>query len=193
MPLKPTPPEFSEFSLMPTAEMIGRYALGVQVFDPRVLKLDDAQLDTAFLPSAGCGRWPVRVLLGHLADAELVFVHRMRRAVAEDRPVLALWDENAFIDRNLYGSSDPAARAAASTEQRVYPPQPIGAFFATLHTLRKWHGEWLRCLPPADFLRVALHPERGSQSVRTILDYATWHLEHHAWFLAKKLERLAGA
>ena len=29
------------------------------------------------------GRWPIRVLLGHLADAELVFVHRMRRAVGE--------------------------------------------------------------------------------------------------------------
>src|SRR5262245_33171220 len=83
-------------------ELIARYRRGLERIDPRVFELSDAQLDTAFLPDAGVGRWSVRVLMGHLADAELVFTHRMRRAVAEDHPVLGVMDENAFIDSGLY-------------------------------------------------------------------------------------------
>ena len=90
---------------------------GLQRFDSRIFELSDEQMDMAFLPDAGVGRWPVRVLVGHLADAELAFIHRMRRAVAEENPVLAVWDENAFIDAGLYaaGSSRWAALSRRST------------------------------------------------------------------------------
>ena len=83
--------------------LLVRYLRGVGNFDERVYDLTDEQADTAFLPDAGVGRWPVRVLLGHLADAELVYTYRVRRTIAEDAPVLALWDENAFVDGGIYG------------------------------------------------------------------------------------------
>src|SRR5690606_14258592 len=87
-----------EIQRLPDAELLERYAAGIENFDRRVVKLTDEQLDQAWLPEAGVGRWPARVLLGHLADAELVFVHRLRRAVAEENPVLSVWEENAFVD-----------------------------------------------------------------------------------------------
>jgi hypothetical protein len=118
------------------------------------------------------------VLLGHLADAELAQVHRVRRTIAEDHPVLSTWDENAFIDSGLYGS--------ASTG----PEHPAGAFVAVLHTLRKWNSQWLRTLSEEHWERKALHPERGELSVRTMMSYLSWHLEHHAWFLNSKIELL---
>ncbi|MFM9958815.1 MAG: DinB family protein [Phycisphaerales bacterium] len=175
-------PILATFQAMPTAELVERYRRGTELIERRLLELSDEQLDTFFRPETELGRWSCRVLMGHLADAELVFVHRMRRAVAEEKPVLALWDENAFIDSGVYGGDGPGTGKA----------RPVAAFVAVIHTLRMWHGEWLRTLSSDDWDRVCLHPERGEQSVRTILNYATWHHEHHLWYLRLKLDRLMG-
>jgi hypothetical protein len=105
-----------------------------------------------------------------------VYTHRMRRAVAEDSPVLSSWDENAFIDAGLYGDGR----------------QPVAGFVAVMHTLRRWTAEWLATLTPAQLARQALHPERGAESVRDMLVLAVWHLEHHARFLNAKVCRMLG-
>lgn len=157
-----------------SAELIAKYRLGVENFDRRVFELGDEQLDRAFLPDAGVGRWPVRVLLGHIADAEVAYTHRLRRAVAEDNPVVNPWDENAFIDSGLY--------AGAS----------VAGFVATIHTLRRWTAEWLATLTENQMQRKMLHTERGAITVHQVLVYATWHLEHHAEFLRKKLDKMLG-
>ncbi|MBS0191174.1 MAG: DinB family protein [Phycisphaerales bacterium] len=175
----------AEIAALPTSEMLARYRRGVANYDPRVFSLDAEQMDRAFLPDAGVGRWSVRMLLAHLADAEIVFVHRMRRAVAEDRPVLAVWDENAFIDSGLY----TLPREVTHSD----PASLIGGHVAVLHTMRMWSFQWLSGLSPQQFERVALHPERGEQTVRTILSYAIWHVEHHARFLQKKCDLMLGA
>lgn len=167
-------PKLDEFMSLPVGSLLERYRIGVENFDRRVVQLTDEQLDMAWLPTAGVGRWPCRVLLGHLADAELVFVARMRQMVAEDRPTFSVWDEDAFVDSGIYSGSK----------------RPIGAFIATIHTLRKWHAEWLATLEPAAFDRAALHPLSGAQTTRLVLTYATWHLEHHAWYLNAKIDRL---
>src|SRR5688572_20097729 len=152
-----------EVGSLPDAELIARYRRGLERFDSRIFELSDEQMDLAFLPDAGVGRWPVRVLVGHLADAELAFTHRMRRAVAEENPVLAVWDENAFIDAGLYAGGQ----------------YPMGGFIAAIHTLRRWTAEWLATLTPEQLERKALHPERGPLTVRRMLVMTTWHLEHH--------------
>lgn len=168
-------PKIEDFLAMTPAELLERFRIGVEAFDRRVLELSDEQLDMAWLPEAGVGRWPARILLGHLADAEVFFVGRMRRIVAEDGPVFEVWDENQFIDSN------------------VYRDQPVAAFVAAIHTLRKWIGPWLAGLPPEAFQRRAMHPVRGEQTLRMVLAYDTWHLEHHAWYLNAKVARLLGA
>lgn len=173
-----TSPQSELLPALDSAALIARYARGVENFDPRALKLADNQLDTAFLPEAGVGRWPVRVLLGHLADSELVQAHRVRRTVAEDNPVFSVWDENAFTQSGLYG--DPATGSK----------HPIGAFVATIHTLRRWTSEWLKTLTPEQWGRAALHPEKGPQTVRSLVESTTWHLEHHADFLNRKVARM---
>ena len=179
------PPKVEAFFDRPVHEILVQYRHGIECFDRRIFMLDDAQLDTAFLPEAGVGRWPVRVLLGHLADAELVFVHRMRRAVGEENPVVALWDEDSFIDSGIYGR----AGAPAAGHSTAYP---IAGFVAVIHTLRRWHSEWLATLTPAQFERALLHPQRGAMTVRRVLDYSTWHLQHHAWYLNAKVTKMLG-
>jgi hypothetical protein len=172
-------PELGALQNLPHGELILRFKTGVENYDPRVLSLTDAQLDTAFRPDAGVGRWPCRVLLGHLADAEMLWNHRARRAVGEERPVLALWDENAFVDSNMYGSPETGARF------------PVGAFVAVVHSQRLWMAGWLETLTETQWQRAAMHPERGAISVRRIIELTTWHLEHHAWYLNAKVARLA--
>lgn len=176
-------PDINQYLAMSPTDLLARYALSVERFDRRVVQLKDDQLDMTFLPDAGVGRWPVRVLLGHLADAELAFVFRMRLVVAEDKPVLQPWDENAFIDSDVYGVTPPEPGS-------VRPRLSVGGPIAVVHTLRKWHAEWLRSLRPEQWRRSGLHPIRGEQTVQTILAYDTWHLEHHARFLNAKVDRL---
>jgi len=159
-------------------DLIVRYLRGVENFDPRVFELNDEQTDRAFLPDAGVGRWPVRVLMGHLADAELVLTYRIRRTIAEDRPVLALWDEGAFVDGGLYG---PELRP------------PVAGFVAAVHTMRRWTAELLMSLSAEQWERPAMHPEIGEITVRRMVEMVTAHLEHHNEFLRKKLDKMLGA
>jgi uncharacterized damage-inducible protein DinB len=174
----------TEIASLPISEMLSRFRRGVGNYDPRVFSLDAEQMDRAFLPDANVGRWSVRMLLGHMADAEVAYVHRMRRAIAEERPVLAVWDENAFIDSGLY--------QIPREVQQGDPASLIGGFVAVLHTMRMWSFQWLSGLTPDQFERVALHPERGEQRVRDILSYSIWHVEHHSRFLQMKCDRMLG-
>lgn len=180
----------SQFKAMTIPDLLRRYRKGIENFDRRIFWLDPEQLDHAFLPEADVGRWPVRVLLGHLADAEIVFAQRMRRAVGEDNPVLSVWDENAFIDNGIYGGTDTEGLTPEAAHDRVV--RAVGGAVAMIHTTRQWTGDWLLSLKPQQFDRMALHPERGGESVKQMLAYATWHLEHHARYLACKLDRLVG-
>ncbi len=180
-------PELGELVKLDIPGLLTRYARGVENFDRRIFELSEDQVDMAFLPEAGVGRWPIRVLLGHLADSELMQTTRIRRAIAEDAPLFSLWDENAFIDTGLYrGPINETPRSALTS-----PPQ-TGGFVAVIHTLRKWTAETLTALESAGWSRRALHPERGEQTVRTLVEFTTWHLEHHAWYLNAKVERLLG-
>ena len=165
-----------QIAALSVGELIARYRQGLQQFDSRILEMSDEQLDQAFLPDAGVGQWPVRVLVGHLADAELAFSHRMRRAVSEANPLLAQWDENAFIDAGLYAGGQ----------------YPLGGFLAVIHTLRRWTAEWLGTLAAEQLRLQAMHPERGPLSVRDMLVSTTWHLEHHARYLNAKVCRMLG-
>jgi hypothetical protein len=183
------PTSLEDLAPLAHAELVRRFSVGVENFDVRVATLSERQVDTAFLESAGIGTWPVRVLLGHLADAEMLFVMRMRRVVGEDGPVFEVWDENSYIDRGMYAGSD---RPQGEHAPVVTRPQPAGAFIATVHTLRRWTGEWLASLTDAAWTRTGMHPQRGPQTLRTILEYDVMHLERHAWFLNKKVEKFLG-
>ena len=173
-------PAFAELRALPVPELIARYRKATELVPRRVLDLTDEQLDTFFRPEASVGRWSVRVLLGHLADADLAESHRMRRTVAEDHPLISPWDENAFIDASLYGDSKGGA------------DKPVAGFIAVIHTLRLWTGQWLATLTPEQLQRAALHQEKGEVTVHDMLVVMTWHFEHHLRYLNLKLDKLLG-
>ncbi|MEL6797450.1 MAG: DinB family protein [Planctomycetota bacterium] len=166
-------------------ELVERFDIGVDRLDRRVFELTDGDLDWAWPEGDGVGLWPIRVLLGHLADAEISLCHRMRRVVAEPGCEIGAWDDQAFIDAGHYG-------VVAMTEGGTPSKPAIGADVAVVHTLRKWMTPWLRTLPHQAWSRLGVHPERGPMSVRHLLAYDVWHLERHAWYCNQKVVRLLG-
>ena len=164
-----------------SATLCARMRVGLEHFDPRVVELDHDQVSQAWIADAGVGTWPIRVLLGHLADAEIVLAHRIRRIIAEDNPTLSLWDEDAFIDGGLYGCTE---------NSNLLPP--MGGDLAMIHTTRSWLVALLMQLDDAQWNRQGMHPTNGPMTAREIANYHCWHLEHHAWYLNAKIEKIAG-
>jgi DinB superfamily len=177
----PTPTSIKSLEKLSTDELIARLRVGVEWLDPRIFELTDDQLNQAWLPDANVGRWPIRVVLGHLADVEMVFSTRTRKIFAEDNPTLALFDEHAFIDSSIYGCTE------GSTMQ-----PPIGGDVATIHTLRSWLVAFLYQLEDEDWNQTGLHPDHGPVSIHKLAIYNCWHLERHAWFINAKVERFLG-
>lgn len=161
--------------------LTARMLIGLERFDPRVVELDHDMVSRGWFEDTGVGAWPIRVLIGHLADSELVLAHRCRRILAEDNPTLNLWDEHAFIDGGLYGCTEGS---------HLVPP--MGGDLAMIHTTRSWLVALLMQLDEDQWNRQGMHPTNGPVSVRELANQICWHFERHAHFLNAKIERLLG-
>ncbi len=62
--------------------------------------LGDADLARSYAP----GKWSVRYVLQHVADSELVFAERLRRAISEPGTVVWFYDQDAWSKALDYSS-----------------------------------------------------------------------------------------
>ena len=125
-------------------------------------KLGEAGLSRSYGP----GKWTGRQILAHLADAEMATGFRVRQVLAEDNHRIQGWDEASWARR--YESVDPEAA--------------LGSYRA----LRRWNLALFRWLSEADLGREAVHPERGPETLASIIRLLAGHdLNHLA-----QLERL---
>jgi uncharacterized damage-inducible protein DinB len=111
----------------------------------------------------GPGRWSVGQVLAHMADSEFVWAYRLRMALGGDRPALQGYDQDAWATRLRYEDADPVAALHHFEQARK----------ANLALLDRLDG------PALD--RVAVHVERGEESVRHMIRlYAGHDLVHLA-------------
>jgi len=108
------------------------------------------------------GKWSIRQIVAHLADAELVGAHRFRQVMAEDHPTLVAFDQDAWA-RNL----DYARRK---------PKQSL----ETLRRLRAENYDLLKGLPETAFERSGNHTEDGPMTLLHLLEGHAAHAETHA-------------
>jgi hypothetical protein len=108
------------------------------------------------------GKWTIRQVVAHLADAELVGAHRFRQVIAEDLPTIIAYDQDAWV-RNL----DYAHRK---------PKQSLETF----RRMRAENHELLKSLPPAAFERAGNHSQNGRMTLAQILEGYAQHDESHA-------------
>jgi hypothetical protein len=85
-------------------------------------------------------KWCIVEVLGHLADIEIVYGHRIRQMLADAKPVIALMDENAWA-RNL-----------------GYMETPAEELVALYHLNRRHNLRLLRRMKSEDLEKCAYHP-----------------------------------
>ncbi|MBZ5624659.1 MAG: DinB family protein [Acidobacteriia bacterium] len=108
------------------------------------------------------GKWSVRQIVAHLADAEMVGAHRLRQVIAEDNPTLIAYNQDAWTANLDYA--------------RRKPKQSLEAF----RRIRAENYELLKGLPDSAFERAGNHTENGRMTLRQLLEGYAGHAESHA-------------
>ena len=133
----------------------------------RVGGLDPERLTRGEAPD----KWSVRHVLQHLADSELVLGYRTRMVLAHERPPLTGYDQDAFAQRLHYDESDS------------------GQALHEFGVLRRANLRLLRRASPDDLQRVAVHSERGEESLAHMLRLYAGHDRLHL----RQIDRILAA
>ena len=139
-------------------ELLERFRRGAELVAAAATGAAGAELDY----SPGPGKWSVRQILCHVADAEIVGAARFRRLIAEDDPALVAYDQDAWA-RNL-----------------DYGRRRIAQALETFRHMRAESHELLKNLPEEAFARQGTHSERGRVSLLDMLRVYACHAEQHA-------------
>jgi hypothetical protein len=123
----------------------------------QLFELSEPQLARTYAP----GKWPVRFILHHLADAETVLFDRIRRVISERRQVLWAFDQDAWASGLDY------SRMPLELSRRMYESVRAGVIYqARLHYERSGHLEFV-------------HSETGLRTLKDEFDKVAGHNEHH--------------
>jgi uncharacterized damage-inducible protein DinB len=119
-------------------------------------------------------KWSILEILGHLADIEIVYAYRLRQMLADEKPVIAPMDQDAWA-RNLGYMDTPAPELVA------------------LYGLNRHHNlRLLRRLKPTDLEKSAFHPEHQKDvTVARLIEMMAGHGTNHLVQI-ERLKREAG-
>ena len=121
-----------------------------------VVKLKDGQLDQPYAE----GKWTVRQVVHHLADAHLNGYNRMRLILTEVNPILKPYDQEAY----------------AQLPDSLLPVAPSLAILTGLH--ERW-VTLLEALPESAWSRAGIHLENGKMALDDLLaGYARHGVTH---------------
>ncbi|MDX2035748.1 MAG: DinB family protein [Isosphaeraceae bacterium] len=118
------------------------------------------------------GRWSTLEVIAHLVDSEQCYCHRMKRVIAEDRPLLVAYDETRFTERLGYQTRDPE--------------RELDLFQAT----REQMILVLRGLNPEDWTRLGVHTFEGLLDLATMVRYEAEHVTNHIVHVVEKRRAL---
>jgi len=164
--------EASEYTRAILDLLGGREPLDVLRGTPAAIRhlVRNAPADVLGTPEAP-GKWSVRVVAQHLADADLVWGWRLRMIFAHDRPTITGYDQDAWATRLRYNEVD------------------IADALDDFEHLRASNLRLLSRMPQADHSRVGIHAERGEESVAHLMRmYAGHDLLH-----IRQVERILDA
>jgi uncharacterized damage-inducible protein DinB len=105
--------------------------------------------------------WSAGEVIAHLADAELVYAHRLRLIVAQERPRLSWYDEEAWVER--FGPLDEDVRVA----------------LARWRALRDNNVRLLASLADPEWERAGIHDSDGLLTVEAIAKRMVAHDRNH--------------
>ncbi len=118
------------------------------------------------------GKWSILEVVCHLVDSEQAWCHRMKRVIAEPKPLLIGYDESRFASELAYHERD--------LEQEL----------ALLEGMRQQMAPILRTLPEAAWAFTGVHSERGLMTLEDLLRAEAEHIPHHLGSIVEKRKAL---
>jgi hypothetical protein len=137
--------------------LLAKYESGYQVVLAALEGMGDAELDRRPAPDD----WTAREIVHHLADSEMTSAIRLRRLLAEDRPLILAYDEKLFA-------------------RKLYYDRPIDSSLAALHAARLSSAALLKCLMEDEWQREGAHDESEHYGVQDWLAIYARHAHDHA-------------
>ena len=119
--------------------------------------LTEEQLATAPAP----GKWSIKQIVAHLADGEVILGSRYRFAAAHERPPIAGYDQDLFVERLGVENT--------TTEELL----------ADFELARAVNLGLLQRLPEGALERVGIHAERGEESIAKMVAMYAGHDRVH--------------
>ncbi|WP_243014241.1 DinB family protein [Brevibacillus borstelensis] len=109
----------------------------------------------------GPEKWSIHEIIVHICDAEIVGVQRMKKVLAEDRPLLTGYDQDAWA-RSLGYSQQNAERA-----------------LQLFQLLREEMASVLQRVKDEEWGREGIHTEAGPLSLLQLLERYVNHVHDH--------------
>jgi uncharacterized damage-inducible protein DinB len=155
-------------SRVPYAGMLeGRDAAQVIAETPVRLGLILDGLSTAEIERRPAeGKWCVREIIAHLADCEIAWSWRLRQVLGEEHVVIQPFEQDAWA--------------------RVYDAYSFEIAWTTFKALRTWNLVFVGAVSEADRKKGYTHPERGEETLWTLVEIMAGHDLHHLAGLRKR-------
>lgn len=125
----------------------------------RLQELAQSLGDSRIEPPIASGKWSPRQIFIHLADCELAFGFRYRQALAEDNHLVQPFDQDKWA--GAYGA--------------YHARQALDTFTA----LRQWNLALIRTLSSEQMAKTVIHPERGQETLRGLIEVTAGHDINH--------------
>jgi hypothetical protein len=139
-------------------QLISQYEAGYEEVVNSLEGFPDDQLSAHPLS----GKWSAREIVQHLADSEMNSAIRLRRLLAEDRPVIHAYDQDDYARRLKYN------------EREMEPA------LESLRSSRSTTAQLLAQMSDEDWKREGWHPESGLYSAEIWLKIYAAHAHNHA-------------
>jgi hypothetical protein len=152
-------------------ELIRRFEQSAAAFEDALRNVPETVLDR--MP--GPGKWTIRQIAAHLADSELVIASRLRWIAAEPGSPLKAFDQDKWAQNLGY--------------ERQIPQEAVEAF----RSLRQRTARMLRNLPDSVWKNTGRHEERGTVTLRDLVEGASGHSERHVEQIRSLRKQFASA
>jgi hypothetical protein len=153
---------------MPSSSLIEDYLAGISLLRGAVADMTTEQL----VARPVAGKWSTLEVVCHLGDSEQAWCHRLKRVIAEDRPLLIGYDESHFARALDYHGSD--------LEEEL----------ALIESMRRQMARVLRGLPADAWARPGVHNERGLVTLEEMVRIESDHVVHHVRQIVEKRKAL---
>lgn len=149
---------------------IDEFERGGEKLRAAIANLSPADLTRRPPQGAGpdAGTWSIHQIVIHMMDSDAIGVHRMKRVIAEDRPLLIGYDETRFASSLFYDE------------------QSADASLTIFDLTRRELAKVLRRLPDDAFDRWGVHNEHGKVTLGEFVGLYVGHLDHHLKFIRAK-------